>query len=57
MAIYGHPIPDAFPQFNKKYGVLGDNGEYQVPAAWQAGLSNVSLLLEIPGSDAYQQLK
>lgn len=36
-----HPL-DAFPQFNKKYGVLGDDGTYQVPARWQAGLSNVS---------------
>lgn len=23
----------AFPQFNKKYGVLGDDGTYQVPAS------------------------
>lgn len=23
----------AFKQFNRKYGVLGDNGEYQVPAS------------------------
>lgn len=33
----------AFPQFNKKYGVQLADGTYQVPAAWQAGLSNVSL--------------
>lgn len=39
---------DAFPQFNKKYGeqLLGPNGEltgkWEVPAPWQAGLSNVS---------------
>ncbi|KAM0242110.1 hypothetical protein ACHAP5_007430 [Fusarium lateritium] len=39
----------AFPQFNKKYGVLGDNGEYQVPAAWQAGLSNGAHCGEIIG--------
>ncbi|KAG5752245.1 hypothetical protein H9Q70_005106 [Fusarium xylarioides] len=39
----------AFPQFNKKYGVLGDDGEYQVPAAWQAGLSNGAHCGEIIG--------
>jgi hypothetical protein len=33
---------DGFPQFNKKYGVQLPNGTYQVPARWQAGLSNVS---------------
>jgi SP family general alpha glucoside:H+ symporter-like MFS transporter len=38
----------AFPQFNRKYGVQLPNGEWQVPAAWQAGLSNVSA----PGDDA-----
>ena len=32
----------AFSQFNKKYGVLQPDGSYQVPAPWQAGLSNVS---------------
>lgn len=31
----------AFPQFNKKYGkYVESNGTYQVPASWQAGLSN-----------------
>ncbi|KAJ4269719.1 hypothetical protein NW762_001387 [Fusarium torreyae] len=39
----------AFPQFNKKYGVLGDDGEYQVPARWQAGLSNGAQCGEIIG--------
>ncbi|KAI8668960.1 MFS domain-containing protein [Fusarium keratoplasticum] len=39
----------AFPQFNKKYGVLGDDGTYQVPAAWQAGLSNGANCGEIIG--------
>ncbi|KAJ4021776.1 hypothetical protein NW752_004784 [Fusarium irregulare] len=39
----------AFPQFNKKYGVMGDNGEYQVPAPWQAGLSNGAHCGEIIG--------
>ncbi|KAF4471526.1 alpha-glucoside transport, partial [Fusarium albosuccineum] len=31
----------AFPQFNRKYGKLTSNGDYQVSAAWQSGLSNV----------------
>ncbi|PQE07477.1 maltose permease MAL61 protein [Rutstroemia sp. NJR-2017a BBW] len=31
----------AFPQFNKKYGEQLPDGTYQVPARWQAGLSNV----------------
>ncbi|KAF2172568.1 hypothetical protein M409DRAFT_17800 [Zasmidium cellare ATCC 36951] len=30
----------AFDTFNRKYGVLTDDGTYQVPASWQAGLSN-----------------
>ena len=32
------------PQFNRKYGELlkDGSGEYQIPAPWQAGLSNVS---------------
>ena len=33
---------DGFPQFNEKFGELGPDGTYQVPARWQAGLSNVS---------------
>ena len=37
-------MTDAFPQFNEKYGVQLDDGTYQVPAPWQSGLSNVSLL-------------
>jgi hypothetical protein len=32
---------DAFRQFNKKYGEMLPDGSYQVPAPWQAGLSNV----------------
>ena len=39
----------AFPQFNKKYGVKGDDGTYQVPAPWQAGLSNGAACGEIIG--------
>ncbi|KAK7959557.1 general substrate transporter [Apiospora aurea] len=30
----------AFQQFNKKYGEQLPDGTYQVPAAWQSGLSN-----------------
>lgn len=30
----------AFPPFNRKYGELQSDGTYQVPAAWQAGISN-----------------
>lgn len=30
----------AFDVFNQKYGVLLDDGTYQIPARWQAGLSN-----------------
>ncbi|KAJ1554037.1 hypothetical protein HK096_005269, partial [Nowakowskiella sp. JEL0078] len=29
----------AMPVFNAKYGVLGADGTYQIPAAWQAALS------------------
>jgi hypothetical protein len=32
---------DAFPQFNRKFGVKLADGTFQVPAPWQAGLSNV----------------
>ncbi|KAF7291456.1 MFS general substrate transporter [Mycena kentingensis (nom. inval.)] len=39
----------AFPQFNQKYGVLGPDGTYQVPAPWQAGLSNGANVGEILG--------
>ncbi|RDW75153.1 maltose permease MAL61-2 [Coleophoma cylindrospora] len=39
----------AFPQFNKKYGVLLADGTYQVPARWQAGLSNGANVGEIIG--------
>ncbi|OXC62566.1 hypothetical protein AYX13_06975 [Cryptococcus neoformans] len=30
----------AFDPFNRKYGVQGADGTYQVPARWQTGLSN-----------------
>jgi MFS transporter, SP family, general alpha glucoside:H+ symporter len=39
----------AFPPFNRKYGVLTSDGSYQVPAAWQAGLSNGASCGEIIG--------
>ncbi|KAI0376915.1 sugar transporter [Hypomontagnella monticulosa] len=43
----------AFPQFNQKYGVAttdsSGNVTYQVPAAWQAGLSNGAVVGEIIG--------
>lgn len=39
----------AFPQFNEKYGVpitdAAGNTSYQVPAAWQAGLSNGAVVV------------
>ncbi|KAJ6019449.1 hypothetical protein N7522_001516 [Penicillium canescens] len=39
----------AFPQFNRKYGELLADGSYQVPAPWQAGLSNGVNVGEIIG--------
>ena len=39
----------AFPQFNRKYGVRIDDGTYQVPASWQAGLSNGANVGEMIG--------
>ncbi|KAK7052770.1 MFS general substrate transporter [Favolaschia claudopus] len=39
----------AFPQFNKKYGQQLPDGTYQVPAPWQAGLSNGANVGEIIG--------
>ncbi|KAI1372586.1 sugar transporter [Hypoxylon crocopeplum] len=43
----------AFPQFNQKYGVAITAADgsvtYQVPAAWQAGLSNGAVVGEIIG--------
>lgn len=38
------PPKDAFPQFNRKYGEMLPNGDWQVTAPWQSGLSNVSSL-------------
>lgn len=38
-----------FPPFNKKYGVLTADGSYQIPARWQAGLSNGAQCGEIIG--------
>ncbi|KAH8424580.1 hypothetical protein N8T08_001121 [Aspergillus melleus] len=39
----------AFPQFSKKYGEQLANGDYEVPARWQAGLSNGAYVGEIIG--------
>lgn len=39
----------AFPAFTRKYGVLTSDGTYQVPARWQAGLSNGAGVGEILG--------
>ncbi|TIA38333.1 putative MFS alpha-glucoside transporter [Aureobasidium pullulans] len=39
----------AHPKFNEKYGVLLADGTYQVPARWQAGLSNGANVGEIIG--------
>ncbi|KAK7912000.1 Major facilitator superfamily domain- general substrate transporter [Apiospora marii] len=39
----------AFQQFNKKYGEQLPDGTYQVPAAWQSGLSNGATVGEIIG--------
>jgi SP family general alpha glucoside:H+ symporter-like MFS transporter len=38
-----------FPQFNKKYGSQLPDGTYQIPAPWQAGLSNGANVGEIIG--------
>jgi SP family general alpha glucoside:H+ symporter-like MFS transporter len=38
-----------FPQFNRKYGQQLPDGTYQVPAPWQAGLSNGANVGEIIG--------
>jgi SP family general alpha glucoside:H+ symporter-like MFS transporter len=34
----------AFPQFQQKYGVQLESGEYSIPAKWQLALNCVSLL-------------
>jgi SP family general alpha glucoside:H+ symporter-like MFS transporter len=39
----------ALPQFNKKYGVMADDGAYTIPAPWKSGLSNGALCGEILG--------
>jgi SP family general alpha glucoside:H+ symporter-like MFS transporter len=38
-----------FPQFNKKYGKQLPDGTWQIPAPWQAGLSNGANVGEIIG--------
>ncbi|PHH76992.1 hypothetical protein CDD80_1014 [Ophiocordyceps camponoti-rufipedis] len=39
----------AFPQFKRKYGEPLKDGTYEIPAAWQAGLSNGAQVGEIIG--------
>jgi SP family general alpha glucoside:H+ symporter-like MFS transporter len=39
----------AFPEFKKQYGVALPDGTYEVPAAWQSGLSNGANIGEILG--------
>ncbi|CAH0020462.1 unnamed protein product [Clonostachys rhizophaga] len=39
----------AFSQFNRKYGVQLADGSWEIPAAWQAGLSNGAYCGEIIG--------
>ncbi|KAL1961425.1 hypothetical protein VTO42DRAFT_153 [Malbranchea cinnamomea] len=39
----------ASPQFNKKYGVMGPEGKYLVPASWQSALSNGARAGEVLG--------
>ena len=39
----------AFPQFNRKYGEQLPSGDWEVPAPWQAGLSNGANIGEIIG--------
>ena len=50
----------AFPPFNEKYGELQSDGSYEVPAQWQAGISNgaqcgqiIGLLRKSIRPDAY----
>lgn len=38
-----------FPQFKRKYGEMLPNGTYEIPAPWQAGLSNGVIVGEIIG--------
>ena len=39
----------AFPPFNEMYGQLQPDGDYQVPAQWQAGISNGAQCGQIVG--------
>ncbi|KAF2829603.1 trehalose transporter [Ophiobolus disseminans] len=39
----------AFEPFNRKYGELTPSGDYQVPARWQAGISNGAQVGQIIG--------
>lgn len=39
----------AFPQFNRQFGFLQEDGTYEVPARWQTGLSNGAQCGQIVG--------
>ncbi|ORX38083.1 general substrate transporter [Kockovaella imperatae] len=39
----------AYPEFQRTFGVLQPSGDYQIPAPWQAGLSNASACGSIIG--------
>ena len=39
----------ASPEFNKKYGALGSDGEWVIPAPWQSALSNGARCGEVIG--------
>ena len=47
-------LPDAFPQFNRKYGEQLPSGKWEVTAPWQAGLSNVSARLSMTAGAGVQ---
>lgn len=49
----------AFPPFNRKYGELQLDGSYQVPARWQAGISNGAQCGQIVGllRESFRHLK
>jgi hypothetical protein len=42
-------LSDAYPEFVQRFGVLGADGTYQIPAPWQAGLGNGASVGEIFG--------
>jgi hypothetical protein len=46
-------VPDAMPQFRKKYGEELPDGTYQISAPWQAGLSNGAVVGEIVSDELF----